>query len=254
MAEAIRLVSIGRGIDPRGYTLLPLGGGGPLHATALARELGIRRIAVPPHPGVLSATGLLFAPIEHESSMAFPRLLTGLEWSDVERALGDRDQACADLMRREGVPAADTQTFHFADVCYVGQSYHLEIPLQAVANPLETLYRDFLAAHDRVYGHSTEGAARIVNLRSIHRSIVGRPETAASAQPKSAGAPKATRPILTAESGRFIPASVYDRSAIAIGFEIQGPAIVEQPDTTTLIEPGWRATVVADGTLIITAD
>ena len=62
MAEAIRLVSIGRGIDPRGYTLLPLGGGGPLHATALARELGIRRIAVPPHPGVLSATGLLFAP------------------------------------------------------------------------------------------------------------------------------------------------------------------------------------------------
>ena len=95
MAEAIRLVSIGRGIDPRGYTLLPLGGGGPLHATALARELGIRRIAVPPHPGVLSATGLLFAPIEHESSVAFPRLLSGLEWSEMERALGDRDQACA---------------------------------------------------------------------------------------------------------------------------------------------------------------
>ena len=255
MAEAIRLVSIGRGIDPRGYTLLPLGGGGPLHATALARELGIRRIAVPPHPGVLSATGLLFAPIEHESSVAFPRLLAGLEWSEMERALGDRDQACASLMRSEGVPAAHTQIFYFADVCYVGQSYHLEIPLQTgAANPLETLYRDFLATHDRIYGHSTEGAARIVNLRSIHRSTVGRPATAAPARPQGDNAPKGKRSILTAESGRFIPADVYDRSTMAIGLEIRGPAIVEQPDTTTLIEPGCRATVVADGTLIITAD
>jgi len=259
MAEAIRLVSIGRGIDPRGYTLLPLGGGGPLHATALARELAIRRIAVPPHPGVLSATGLLFAPIEHESSVAFPRLLSGLEWSEMERALGDRDQACASLMRSEGVPAARTQIFYFADVCYVGQSYHLEIPLQTdAANPLETLYRDFLAAHDRIYGHSTEGAARIVNLRSIHRSTVGRPATAAAARSQGDSAHdnahKGKRSILTAESGRFIPADVYDRSTMAIGLEIRGPAIVEQPDTTTLIEPGWRATVVADGTLIITAD
>ena len=255
MAEAIRLVSIGRGIDPRGYTLLPLGGGGPLHATALARELGIRRIAVPPHPGVLSATGLLFAPIEHESPVAFPRLLTGLEWPEVERALADRDQACATLMRSEGVPAARTQILYFADVCYVGQSYHLEIPLRTdAANPLETLYRDFLAAHDRIYGHSTEGAARIVNIRSIHRSTVGRPATAAAVRLQGGNAHKSARDILTAESGRFIPANVYDRSTMAIGLEVRGPAIVEQPDTTTLIEPGWRATVVADGTLIITAD
>jgi N-methylhydantoinase A/oxoprolinase/acetone carboxylase beta subunit len=254
MAETIRLVSIGRGIDPRGYTLLPLGGGGPLHATALARELGIRRIAVPPHPGVLSATGLLSAPIEHESSMAFPRPLAGLQWPEVERALADRDEACARLMRSEGVATEQTQIFYFADVCYVGQAYHLEIPLQAkAANPIETLYRDFLVAHDRVYGHSTEGAARIVNLRSIHRSVVGRPEPAAAAGPGGNNRPKGKRPVLTAESGDFVPAKVYDRSALAAGFEIRGPAIVEQPDTTTLIEPGWRATVV-DGALILTAD
>ena len=215
MAEAIRLVSIGRGIDPRGYTLLPLGGGGPLHATALARELGIRRIAVPPHPGVLSATGLLFAPIEHESSVAFPRLLAGLEWPEVERALADRDQACARLMRSEGVPAAHTHIFHFADVCYVGQSYHLEIPLQTdAANPLETLYRDFLAAHDRIYGHSTEGAARIVNLRSIHRSTVSRPATAAPAalgmrQREQGHAPHSHR-----RKRQIHPGHLYDRSTM----------------------------------------
>lgn len=253
MAEAIRLVSIGRGIDPRGYTLLPLGGGGPLHATAVARELGVRRIAVPPHPGVLSATGLLSAPIEHESSVAFPRALAGLEWAEVERALADRDEACARLMRSEGVPAADTRISYFADVCYVGQAYHLEIALRPeAATPIETLYRDFLAAHDRIYGHSTEGPARIVNLRSIHRSTVCRP-AAIAASSEGTNAPKGTRSILTAASGRFIPAQVYDRSTLAPGFEIRGPAIIEQPDTTTLIEPGWRATVV-DGALIITAD
>jgi N-methylhydantoinase A/oxoprolinase/acetone carboxylase beta subunit len=258
MAEAIRLVSIGRGIDPRGYTLLPLGGGGPLHATALARELGLRRIAVPPHPGVLSATGLLFAPIEHESAVAFPQPIAGLDWSEVERALAPLDEACARLMRSEGVPAADTQILYFADVCYVGQAYHLEIALRTGANPIESLYRDFLAAHDRVYGHSTEGPARIVNLRSIHRSAAGRPVTAPAARPRGDAAPgdtahKGMRDILTTQSGRFVPARVYDRSTMAAGLEIRGPAIVEQPDTTTLIEPGWRATVAGDA-LIITAD
>jgi N-methylhydantoinase A/oxoprolinase/acetone carboxylase beta subunit len=174
----------------------------------------------------------------------------------VERALADRDQACANLMRSEGVPAAQTQIFYFADVCYVGQAYHLEIPLKTdAANPIESLYRHFLAAHDRIYGHSTEGPARIVNLRSIHRSTAGRPATPAPARPEGDNAPKGTRPILTAESGHFIPAKVYDRSMMATGLEIRGPAIVEQPDTTTLIEPGWRGTVVvADGTLVITAD
>jgi len=204
---------------------------------------------------VLSATGLLSAPIEHESSVAFPHPIAGLDWPEVERALADRDEACARLMRSEGVPAAETHILYFADVCYVGQAYHLEIALRTEgANPIETLYRDFLTAHDRIYGHSTEGPARIVNLRSIHRSSVSRPGTAAPARLQGDDAHKGTRDILTAGSGRFIPAKVYDRSAMAVGLEIRGPAIVEQPDTTTLIEPGWRATVVADGTLVIIAD
>ena len=106
MAEAMRLVSIGRGIDPRFYTLVPLGGAGPLHAVALAAELGISRILVPPHPGVLSAAGLLAAPIEHELSAAFPRALAGLDPREVGAALGPLDGACARLMRRGRGPGA----------------------------------------------------------------------------------------------------------------------------------------------------
>ena len=169
MSEAIRLVSIGRGIDPRGFALLPLGGGGPLHACALARELGITRIAVPLHPGVLSAAGLLSAPVEHEMSAAFQRDLRATSWPEVRTALDSLDRACGRLMRAEDVPAERTRIRYFADVCYIGQSYHLEIPLDAAGpDPLGLLYRDFLAAHDRIYGYSTAAPARIVNLRTVH--------------------------------------------------------------------------------------
>src|SRR6185437_315221 len=127
MAEAIRLVSIGRGIDPRDYALLPLGGAGPMHACALANELGMASIIVPPHPGVLSAAGLLGAPIEHEVARAFPCPLASLDAAMVEEGLRDLDRRCAELMQAEQVD--DATVSHYADVCYVGQSYHLEVPL-----------------------------------------------------------------------------------------------------------------------------
>ena len=253
MAEAIRLVSIGRGIDPRGYTLVPLGGAGPLHATALARELGIARIVVPLHPGVLSAAGLLHAPIEHEISAAFPRALEGLAWPEVRRALDELDGTGADLMRSEGVAPERCQIVYSADVCYVGQSYHLDVPLSPAApDPLAVLYEDFRAAHDRVYGHSTDARARVVNLRTIHRCAVAAARPAAYA---AAGAPvtKTRRGILTAESGGFVDADICERGALAPGARFEGPAIVEQGDTTTLIEPGWRAEVAPNGTLILSA-
>src|SRR5262249_11638755 len=147
MAEAMRLVSIGRGIDPRGYTLVPLGGAGPLHAAALAAELGIARILVPPHPGVLSAAGLLAAPVEHELSAAFPRALADADWAELAVALAELDAGCAAVMAGEGVPAGAASVRHFADVCYIGQGYHLEISLldgdpPGEPDPLGALYRD----------------------------------------------------------------------------------------------------------------
>ena len=249
MAEAIRLVSIGRGIDPRGYALVPLGGAGPLHATALARELGITRIVVPLHPGVLSAAGLLHAPVEHEVSAAFPRALESLAWTEARRTLDDLDRSAVELMRSEGIARERCEIAYTADVCYVGQSYHLEVPLSAGApDPLAQLYQDFRVAHDRVYGHSTEAPARIVNLRAIHRSAVAKaqPERYASAGRST----KARRRILTAESGGFVEAEIYDRNSLAPGARLVGPAIVEQGDTTTVIEPGWRAEVAPNGSLV----
>jgi N-methylhydantoinase A/oxoprolinase/acetone carboxylase beta subunit len=259
MAEAMRLVSIGRGIDPRGYTLVPLGGAGPLHAAALAAELGIARILVPPHPGVLSAAGLLGAPIEHEASSAYPRPLAGAEWTGVRAVLAELDARCAAAMRGEGVLPGAASARHFADICYIGQGYHLEIAIRPTEQggdpaPLVALYHDFLAAHDRVYGHATESPAQLVNLRAVHRiapavSAAGQPPLpppAASHEP----AAKSRTVLIDPALGPQI-AAVYDRSALAERQGFAGPAIVEQPDTTILVPSGWRCQVTVGGILLL---
>lgn len=251
MAEAMRLVSIGRGIDPRGYTLLPLGGAGPIHAAALAAELAIGRILVPPHPGVLSAAGLLGAPIEHEVSAAWPRPLAAVSWSEVGAVLGRLDQACGELMRQEGVGHGSAEIRYTADLCYSGQGYHLEIPLDDDdPDPLARLYRDFLAAHDRVYGHATEAPARIVNLRAIHHVTAAEAAVSApiAARPSE---PKGRRPVLIDAVAGFETATVYDRSGLAAGMVVDGPAIVEQADTTIVVPRGWRCVAWLAGTLTI---
>lgn len=251
MAEGIRFVSVKRGIDPRRFSLVPLGGGGPVHATALARELGMRRVIVPLYPGVLSASGLLAAPVEHEAATAFHDTLDRASASDLVREFAALDRLCAELMRVEGIAPADVEVQYFADVCYVGQSYHLEIPLTLDGDVIARVRRDFFAAHDRIYGHSAEGQVQFVNLRSVHQAQAS--AVADSVYEAEAGDPrKGARPILTEKSGGFVEAQVYERRRIKPGVTFYGPAIVEQADTTTVIEPGWRADVDGRGNLVLT--
>jgi N-methylhydantoinase A/oxoprolinase/acetone carboxylase beta subunit len=131
MAEGIRLVSIKRGVDPRGFTLMPLGGGGAVHAAALAEELGMARIIVPLMPGVVSALGLLAAPLEHEMSAVYYRALHEATLEEIRATLRDLDQRCADLMAMEQHDG-DVQISHFADLAYIGQSYFLQIPIETL--------------------------------------------------------------------------------------------------------------------------
>jgi N-methylhydantoinase A/oxoprolinase/acetone carboxylase beta subunit len=255
MAEGIRLVSIRQGHDPRRFTLLPLGGAGPLHATQLARELGLSRILVPRYPGVLSAAGLLAAPVEHELSQAFARPLAGLAMAEVAAVLAGLDRACADLMAHERLDGLAPRVGYFADVCYIGQAYHLEVPLDPAApDALARLHRDFVAAHDRVYGHATEAPARLVNLRSVHQALAGPELDDGPWRPSGRPALKGRRPILLAEPASPVAATIWDRAALAPGDTVEGPAVIEQDDTTTLVEPGWRARVDGHGNLVMTRD
>jgi N-methylhydantoinase A/oxoprolinase/acetone carboxylase beta subunit len=253
MVEGIRLVSIRRGFDPRRFTLVALGGAGPIHATALAAELGIGNVLIPRHPGVLSAAGLLVAPIEHEVSIAFPRPLAGLDFGDARQVLNTLDDACAMLMAEESIGDMRVSIHYSADVWYIGQSYHLEVPLDTDAvDPLDKLHRDFLVLHDRIYGHATEQPAAIVNLRSVHRAGGADQLDEGDYGPLDADPRRPPRAIRVAGERAPVQSAIYHRAAMPAGLTFAGPAIVEQDDTTTLVEPGWRGTVLENGNLLLT--
>ncbi len=255
MTEGIRLVSVNRGLDPREFVLLALGGAGALHAVPLAAELGIEKVLVPASPGVLSATGLLAAPVEHEVTAAFHRDLADLDLTATRAALDDLDRRCAELMAAEGVAAGAQEVHYFADICYVGQSYSLEVPLDLAGHddPAAALYEEFLTVHERVHGHSIEGPARIVNLRSIHRASGTELDLSVLAQAEGTEVitAKTERQICVDGRPGAIAAAVYHRAGLPADGQIHGPAIVEQNDTTTLIPPGWRASLAGGGSLLV---
>ena len=252
MAEGIRLVSIRQGHDPRRFTLLPLGGGGALHACALAEELGITRVLVPRHPGVLSAAGLLAAPIEHEVSTALPRREDEFDLAEVKRTLQALDRRCSALMNDEKVERGAVSVRYFADVCYAGQGYHLEVPLEAdAADPFGALTASFYAAHDRTYGYAPQAPIRLVNLRSVHTAAGLEKLQEDDWTPADRDALIRRAKILLPERQAPVEAAVYDRAAMKAGDTFDGPAIVEQDDTTTLITPGWRGSVDPHGNLLL---
>ena len=255
MADGMRLVSVNRGYDPRDFVLVPLGGAGGLHAAELAEELDIRRILVPSFPGVLSAGGLLAAPIEHEVSSAFHAPLSATSPETVRAGLAALDARAEALMAAENVQGLGSERAHMADVGYVGQSHFLEVPLVTGApDMLARLYRDFEAVHERVNGLKTGAPAKIINLRAVHRSHL--PPVALGGVPgrERGTSLKGNRPVLFSGGSVARPTPVHDRTRIAVGEAIAGPAIIEQVDTTTLVPPGWQATCLADAGLMMESE
>jgi N-methylhydantoinase A/oxoprolinase/acetone carboxylase beta subunit len=253
MAEGIRLVSIKRGIDPRSFALLAFGGAGPLHATTLARDLGISTIIVPRYPGVLSAVGLLSAPIEHEMAGVFFRELSGFEPAELLAACKRLNDGCGALMATEDAAPDGVETSYSADVCYVGQSYTLEVPFTLDDPPgiARRVYADFGRIYEQIYGHTAEASARFVNLRVVQRVASGTRLPSAAA---NSGGPsrKGTRRVLMGEGSTYVDTAIYARDQLSSDQVITGPAIIEQSDTTTLLESGWHGRLAAGRNLILT--
>jgi N-methylhydantoinase A/oxoprolinase/acetone carboxylase beta subunit len=256
MAQAVRLVSVRRGHDPRRLALVALGGAGPVHAGRLARAIGIPTVVVPPTPGVLSALGLLLADVEHEFSRTCRSPTGEADPADLAAVFSELDAACEDRMRREGVASAEVA--HFAELRYVRQSYELEVPLPT--GPLTRGAIDAAAAelhrqHERVYGFCLPNAVvELVTLRTVHTARLVKPELS---QMAAAGAARAADPVGSRaayfeEAGRHEPVPVYDRTSLGIGQEIVGPAILEQRDTTTVVYPGQSVRVDQTANLILT--
>jgi len=252
MAEGIRQVSIRQGIDPRGYSLVPLGGAGGLHATALATEQGMTRIIVPRLPGVLAAAGLLASPVEHEVSAAFPMSIAEIDALAVRSEIARLDARATSLMESESVSLSDVAITHSADVCFVGQSYTLEIAFDPSREDIaEQLYENFLVAHNRVYGHAFRSAAKITALRAVHQ-VGGSddlPEMHLIPSEEPIDLPE--RMLYVQGNASSVKARVLARDAMHAGFRFEGPALVQQSDTTTLVEPGWSGRVDDVGNLVL---
>ena len=213
MANAVRLVTVQRGVDPTELTLVPFGGAGPLHAGELARELGIRAIAVPPGPGLLCALGLLVEDLRTDTVRTH---LTPLDASALPALAAHFDELERDALRwldRERVPAARRRLERWLDLRYVGQNFELLVPV-----PDETwrdgdcaaLRRRFFATHEQVYGFATEDEpVQVVNVRLVARGLADPPEahTAAARRPRSLRGPRDSprRPRLRRAGLRRLP-------------------------------------------------
>ncbi len=251
MAEGMRQVSIRQGHDPRDFALVPLGGAGPVHGVALAEELSINTVIVPTHPGVLSAEGLLVAPIEHEVSIGFPRNLNDAGIDELRAAFERLDNQCTVLMNAEAKQVDNIEVTHAVDICYVGQSHYLAISVDLnQPDPRVAMYSDFIQAHEQGFGYSTESPARIVNLRSIHRSQGHESGRTVVVEPPQDDPLKGQRRVVF-DLDQVSEVDIFERRHIAVGGTVEGPAVIEQPDTTTVLYSNWSATVVESGELIL---
>jgi N-methylhydantoinase A len=164
----------------------------------------------------------------------------------------DLDARATVLMKNEHIAAGDVTVTYFADVCFIGQSYTLEIPVDpARPDAAERLYEDFLVAHDRVYGHAFRAPAKITALRAVHQAGGSDDIAEMRLAPSGTSVDLPPRQIHVSGFADAVQARVLARDAMPAGFEFAGPALIQQSDTTTLVEPGWSGRVDAAGNLVL---
>jgi N-methylhydantoinase A len=255
MVNALHLISVQRGYDPRDFVLVGFGGAGPVHANALQRDCEMPTLVIPRAPGIFSATGLLGTDLKRDSSVTLLRPVDELDAAEVEQAFAALAQAGAAELAREGLPDDRIAFVRHVDMRYVGQSFELTIPLGATSfdpEQAETLRERFHAEHERVYGFSA--AAEPVELVSLRLTTVGRiekPPLATLAPASGAPRPKAHRQVFFAETDGFVDCPIYDRYALGAGASFGGPAVVEELDSTVVVHPGYGVEVDDLGNLVI---
>ncbi|MGX8010716.1 hydantoinase/oxoprolinase family protein [Mesorhizobium sp. ORM8.1] len=255
MAGAIRMVSVSRGHDPRDFALFAFGGAGPLHATALARELGLPRVLVPARPGITNALGCVVADLRHDFVNTINQPVGGLDESLIHSVLERHLNEGEALIAKEAVKPEEIRVTHSADMQFVGQTHIINVPLPSSSVSRETLQQLFEKAYfARFKVELPEIRANLVNLNT---SVTGvRPQIDLSRLIDPAGraatldeARREIRPVWYA--GRWHDTPVYVREKLPLDSVIEGPAILEQMDATTVLEPGDHARSDADGNIII---
>jgi N-methylhydantoinase A len=251
MAGRIRLLSIERGLDPRDFALVAFGGAGPLHGGALVREVGVGTMLVPQYPGVLCAMGCAIADMRYDFSQTLEQRLDRIAPGHIAAILEGQRQEGAARLRSHDLPIGEVRMSHVADMCYAGQIHSLRVPIEPDW-PAERMRDAFIDMYRREFGNTLgDIPVMVVNLRTtvtgMRRTGTGSGSTRRASGPPL---PASRRPV---HIGAWHDTPIYQRQDLAPGHRFEGPAVIEQADTTTLVEPGMSVVVDEAGNLLVGA-
>jgi N-methylhydantoinase A len=250
MTGAIKEISIMRGHDPRAFALFAYGGAGPLHAALVAAELGMPRVVVPPMPGNFSAFGLLVADVRHDEVRTRVARTADLAFGELTRLFDELAAGARARLAADGFPPASMRLQASLDMRYVGQAFELSVPFDAGLVSMKDVDRAFYAAHEARYAHATADPAEIVSLRVSAYGVGAKPALPrAPASGSAAAACVGERAVWFGEAPT--PTPVYARAGLPAGATVDGPALVEEAGTTTVVPRGFGLRVDAHGNLIL---
>ena len=252
MANAIREITVSRGIDPREYSLVAYGGAGPLHAVAIAAELELGSVIVPANPGVLSAWGMLQADSRHDLVMNFYSKLRSIDKVKFEEGVKKLEAEAKQILTQEGITSKEMVIQPAADLRYVGQEYTVTVewdPTLAIDGVLSSLTELFESQHLVRYGHNNPGEdIELVNIRLSGIGLARKSKISDSGSPISSVTSGKQKTFF---DGSWHEATIYWRDSLEIGSKTVGPATILENDCTTTIPPGWHAKMVSGRHLIL---
>ncbi|MGD9883487.1 MAG: hydantoinase/oxoprolinase family protein, partial [Reyranella sp.] len=260
MVRGVRVVSVERGHDPRRLTLVPFGGAGPMHGAAVARELAIPRILVPPTPGILCALGMLVSDLRHDLIETHVGSYADFGFVRSQAILTPMVAEARRLLDEDGVPEPRRRVMARVDMRYIGQSYELAVPLDPVdAATWSSLPERFHEIHRQRFGHAdTDAPVEIVSFGVTALGLIDTPQLAQPARgsrkpPEAArlGSRKVYFESLSGAAAGWLDCAVWHREALLAGNVIQGPAVLEEVSATTVLYPADVARVDAQGSLIV---
>jgi N-methylhydantoinase A len=255
MTRAVKAVSTYRGRDPRDFALVAFGGNGPVAAVAIARELRMRTVLIPPSPGVFSATGLLISRLENSAQKPVMRRIDSIDSSELTRWLADLEQAARRELDAGGSTSTLVEVRRLADMRYAGQAFELSVPLPDGVLDIATLEAEFHAEHRRTYGHSSD--ADPVDLVNV-RVVVSAPAVADAGLSAMLGqvaveaqsTEGASRPVWFGRDSAAVQTPILGRRAL-LGGRVSGPCIIEESDATCVVPPGASAQLDDLGNILI---
>ncbi len=256
MAGAIRMVSLSLGADPRDFALFAFGGAGPLHATALARELGVPQVLVPCRPGITNALGCVVADLRHDFVHTLNRPVDSLDPKDIHAVFADQIATGEALIAKENIALDGIRHQYSVDMQFIGQTHLLRVPLDTASPDRALLQRLFEAAYFKRF--KVDLADIRVNLVNVNCSVIGaRPALDLSTLIDPVGRKDSLAAAQTGQrkvmfDGKWHDTPLYWRDHLPLAAKLIGPAIIEQMDTTTLVEPGDTARSDAEGNILIT--